>query len=239
MNIFYAPPSQVHHNFAELTGQEATHASKVLRVREGDRLVVVDGQGGRYEGPVERISDHKSLQVKLQDRQQVSVPRPELILGMGIIKKRDRLEFAVEKAVELGARHIALFRSEHTIKKNVRVDRLESIALSAMKQSLRSWLPEISVSSSVEEVIERYSGVQCLMAHEKVSSDAEGSDVASVAEDEDRLLLLVGPEGGFSPAEVKRAKGKGARLVSLGAYRLRAETAVVAFMSRFLWEDGG
>lgn len=235
MNIFYAPPSQIHNNFAELTGQEASHASKVLRVREGDRLVVVDGRGGRYEGPVERINGHKSLQVKLEDRQQVSITRPELILGMGIIKKRNRLEFAVEKAVELGARHIALFRSEHTIKKNVRTDRLESIALSAMKQSLRSWLPEISVSSSVEEVIKRFSDAQCLMAHEKVSSDAEGSGAVSFADDEDRLLLLVGPEGGFSPTEVERAKEEGARLVSLGAYRLRAETAVVAFMSRFLW----
>ncbi|WP_372639168.1 16S rRNA (uracil(1498)-N(3))-methyltransferase [Fodinibius sp.] len=235
MNIFYAPPSQIHSDFAELTGQEATHASKVLRVREGDRLVVVDGQGGRYEGPVARISGHKSLQVKLEDRQHVTAPAPELILGMGIIKKRDRLEFAVEKAVELGASHIALFRSEHTIKKNVRTDRLESIALSAMKQSLRSWLPEISVSSSVDEVIERYSDVRCLMAHEKVSSAGGGNDVAPVADDEDRLLLLVGPEGGFSPAEVERAKEEGARLVSLGAYRLRAETAVVVFMSRFLW----
>ncbi|SHF64293.1 16S rRNA (uracil1498-N3)-methyltransferase [Fodinibius roseus] len=234
MNIFYAPPSQIHHNFAELTGQEATHASKVLRVREGDRLVVVDGQGGRYEGPVERISE-TSLQVRLEERQQVSAPAPELILGMGIIKKRDRLEFAVEKAVELGARHIALFRSEHTIKKNVRTDRLESIALSAMKQSLRSWLPEISVFLSVEEVIERFSDVPCLMAHEKVSSDTGGgNEAASVADKEDRLLLLVGPEGGFSPTEAERAQEEGARLVSLGAYRLRAETAVVAFMSRFL-----
>lgn len=235
MNIFYAPPSHIHHDFAELTGREAAHASKVLRIREGDRVVVVDGQGGRYEGPVERIvGQNKSLQIRLEDRQLVAAPHPELILGMGIIKKRDRLEFAVEKAVELGARHIVLFRSEHTIKKNVRTDRLESISLSAMKQSLRSWLPGISVLSSVGEVIERYSDAQCLMAHEKVSSDGEGSEVASVAKDEDRLLLLVGPEGGFSPQEAETAKEKGARLVSLGAYRLRAETAAVAFMSRFL-----
>lgn len=237
MNIFYVPPSQIHDNFAELTGQEATHASKVLRVREGDRLVVVDGEGGRYEGPVMRIgADNKSVQVKLEEHRYVAAPAPELILGMGIVKKRDRQEFAVEKAVELGARHIALFRSEHTIKQNVRVDRLEAIALSAMKQSLRSWLPGISVFSSVDEVIERYSShARCLMAHEKVSSDPGHGRISSVAADEDRLLLLVGPEGGFSTAEVERAKDKGTRLVSLGSYRLRAETAAVAFMSRFLW----
>ncbi|HLR32824.1 MAG TPA: RsmE family RNA methyltransferase, partial [Fodinibius sp.] len=163
MNIFYAPPSHIHRNVAELTGQEARHASSVLRVREGDRLVVVDGRGSRYEGLVRRIAGD-SVQIQLDDKRDVAPPRPELILGMGIIKKRDRLEFAVEKATELGARHIALFRSEHSIKKNVRADRMKSIVRSAMKQSLRSWLPELSVFYSVEEVIGHYPDARCLVA---------------------------------------------------------------------------
>lgn len=232
MNIFYAPPSQIRDNIAELTGQEARHASKVLRAREGDRLVIVDGQGRRYEGPIVQVTS-KRVQIKLEDRQYTPAPQPELVLGMGIIKKRDRLEFAVEKAVELGAKHIALFRSEHTIKKNVRLERLESIVLSAMKQSLRSWLPDISVFQSVGEVVNHFSDAQSLMAHEKVSSNIKVSPASSLA-DEERLLLLVGPEGGFSSGEVDRAKEEGARLVSLGSYRLRAETAVVTFMSQFL-----
>lgn len=232
MNIFYTPPAQIHNNFAELTGQEARHASKVLRAREGDRLIIVDGQGGRYEGPIEQIT-RKSVQISLEKQEHLALPQPELILGMGIIKKRDRLEFAVEKAVELGAKHIALFRSEHTIKKKVRLDRLESIALSAMKQSLRSWLPDISVFPSVDEVIHYFPDAQCLMAHEKVNSDMEENHAFSPG-DKKRLLLLVGPEGGFSSTEVDRAKKEGADLVSLGSYRLRTETAVTAFMSQFL-----
>lgn len=232
MNIFYAPPSQIHDTFAELTGQEANHASKVLRAREGDRLVVVDGLGNRYEGPIMQVTS-KRVQVELEDKQYISASQPELILGMGIIKKRDRLEFAVEKAVELGAKHIVLFRSEHTVKKNVRLDRLESIALSAMKQSLRSWLPDISVFYSVNEVIGHFSDAQCLMAYKKASSSIKESHASSLA-DEERLLLLVGPEGGFSSGEAGHAKEEGARLVSLGSYRLRAETAVVTFMSQFL-----
>ncbi|NIT58565.1 MAG: RsmE family RNA methyltransferase, partial [Aliifodinibius sp.] len=107
MNIFYAPPSQINNGFAELLDQEAIHASKVLRVREGDKLTIVDGEGGRYHGVVRRITK-KSVQVEISDEQHHSRQKPHLILGMGIIKKRDRLEFAVEKAIELGAAQIAL-----------------------------------------------------------------------------------------------------------------------------------
>lgn len=231
MNIFYAPPSQIHGNMAELLGQEAHHASKVMRMSEEDRLIVVDGEGGRYEGPIRRITK-KSVQIEVQEHQQFDEPAPKIILGMGIIKKRDRLEFAVEKAVELGALHIALFRSDHGIKKNVRMDRLDAIAISAMKQSLHTYLPEVSMHYSMEEVIDEFYEAHCLMAHEK--ADAEQSFRSVSDSMEDNYLLLVGPEGGFSSEEVEKATEKGAKLVSLGSYRLRAETAAVAILSQFI-----
>jgi 16S rRNA (uracil1498-N3)-methyltransferase len=231
MNIFYAPPSQIHGDMAELLDQEAQHASKVMRMREGDRLIVVDGEGGRYEGPIRRITK-KSVQIELEEHQQFDKPVPKIILGMGIIKKRDRLEFAVEKAVELGALHIALFRSDHGIKKNVRMDRLDAIAISAMKQSLHTYLPEISMHYSVEEVMDEFYEANCLMAHE--NADTDQSFDAVTKDIREKYLLLVGPEGGFSTEEVEKATAKGAELVSLGSYRLRAETAAVAIMSQFI-----
>ncbi|GAA5520165.1 16S rRNA (uracil(1498)-N(3))-methyltransferase [Aliifodinibius salicampi] len=231
MNIFYAPPSQIHGDMAELLDQEAQHASKVMRMREGDRLIVVDGKGGRYEGPIRRITK-KSVQIELEEHQQFDEPVPKIILGMGIIKKRDRLEFAIEKAVELGAWHVALFRSDHGIKENVRMDRLNAIAISAMKQSLHTYLPAISMHYSVEEVMDEFYDAYCLMAHEKADTDRS---VRSISKDtKDKYLLLVGPEGGFSPEEVEKATVKGAKLVSLGPYRLRAETAALATMSQFV-----
>ncbi len=231
MNIFYAPQSQIHNGFIELLDQEARHASKVMRAREGDRLVVVDGKGGRYEGTIRRITK-KSIQIEIDDQQQFPPPKPALFLGMGIIKKRDRLEFAVEKAVELGASEIHLFSSEHTIKQNVRMDRLESIAISAMKQSLRAWLPKISLSHSFEEMLDAVPDEQYLVAHEKV--DPEESSINLQNLEAEKLLLLVGPEGGFSPDEIGMLKEREARLVSLGNNRLRAETAVVTFLSQFI-----
>ncbi|MCW9705836.1 RsmE family RNA methyltransferase [Fodinibius salsisoli] len=232
MNIYYAPPAQIHGTAAELLDQEARHASKVMRAREGDQLVIVDGKGGRYEGPIRRITK-QSVQIEIQESQYFDKPQPELLLGMGIIKKRDRLEFAVEKAVELGAAHIALFRSRRTIKENVRMDRLESITLSAMKQSLRTWRPEVTLFHSIEEVIASFPEAQCVLAHEKVSPSK--MSFAHLAEGKDQpILLMVGPEGGFADAEVDKMVDAGAELASLGSHRLRAETAVVALMSQFL-----
>lgn len=232
MNIYYAPPSQIHGTVVELLDQEAKHASKVMRAREGDRLVVVDGEGGRYEGPIRRISK-QSIQIEIRESEHIEPPRPELILGMGIIKKRDRLEFAVEKAVELGVSGIALFRSRRTIKENVRMDRLESVTLSAMKQSLRAWLPEVSLFNSVGEVMERFPGAQGLVAHEKIAS-SNVSIPYTKEKGNHRFLLMIGPEGGFTEAEVEKAQAAGADLVTLGSYRLRAETAAVALLSQFL-----
>lgn len=231
MNIFYAPPSQIQNGFAELRDQEAIHASKVMRAREGDELVIVDGAGGRYRGPIQRITD-ESVQIEIEKEEKSAVPEPALILGMGIIKKRDRLEFAVEKAVELGALQICLFRSERSVKENVRLDRLETKALSAMKQSLRAWLPDINLYETLEELLDAYPKAEYLAAHEKM--DTEEKVVSAMKEVNEKVLLLVGPEGGFSSREIDLLKEKDAELISLGPNRLRTETAVVAFLSQFI-----
>lgn len=232
MNIFYAPPSQINNGFIELLDQEAKHASKVMRAREGDTLTVVDGEGSRYQGIVRRITK-KSVQLEIVDQQKSPRTKPELILGMGIIKKRDRLEFAVEKAIELGASRVCLFRSEHTIKENVRMDRLESIAVSAMKQSLQSYLCSVDLYYSLDEMLNTVTADSVLVAHEKVEQ-SEGNINFAEVDKSDKTFLLVGPEGGFSSEEIEIFLDREAKVVSLGKNRLRTETAVVAFLSQFL-----
>ncbi|MDX1671363.1 MAG: RsmE family RNA methyltransferase [Balneolaceae bacterium] len=228
MNIFYAPPGQIHEDTLEITGREAHHASRVLRYGEGDAITVVDGEGGWFEGEVGNVYEDILL-VKISKREKRERPLPRRILGLAIIKKRDRLEFAVEKAVELGASEIALFRSEHTVKGSVNIDRIESIALSAMKQSLRCWLPEIRQLDSLDAVLQHYADCDILAAHEKsgVESDIPGDSSGS-------YLLLVGPEGGFADGEIKNIESSGGRIVSLGKYRLRAETAAIVFLGKFI-----
>ncbi|MDX1637307.1 MAG: RsmE family RNA methyltransferase [Balneolaceae bacterium] len=233
MNLFYAPPEQIQGNRIELEGQQARHAAKVLRYGEGDRISVTDGAGFWYDGIVRRVLGEVVL-VEITGREQHPPQNPRLTLALGIIKKRDRLEFAVEKAVELGAAEIILYRSDHTVKENIRIDRLESTAVAAMKQSLRVRLPSISLHNSVQEVADRYLsdlGQRMLVAHEKSDSSP---GVPDTFKKEQNLLLVVGPEGGLSGDEVEYLQEMGGWLVSLGQYRLRTETAVVALMSQFL-----
>ncbi|MFH5831249.1 RsmE family RNA methyltransferase [Halalkalibaculum sp. DA384] len=232
MNIFYAPPDQIEGDQIELTQQEARHAARVLRYREGDTITVVDGEGGWYEGIVCRILRNTAL-IEITNRNRREQRNPSLVMAMGIIKKRDRLEFAVEKAVELGVGEIVLFRSEHTVKENVRVDRLRSTAVSAMKQSLRACLPSISVYPSVREVIGKYSDSSPMLVARGAKDTSPGVP-GEFKKMEKEIVLFVGPEGGFSQEEIALFKANGARIVSLGSHRLRTETAVVALLSQFL-----
>lgn len=232
MNIFYTNPEKVFEAHFELADQEAQHVAKVLRLRKGDEIHATDGKGIRLVGNIQAIGKN-SVTVFIKEKEEIPKPIPEKVLAMGIIKKRDRLEFAVEKAVELGATEIVLFDSDHSEKTKVREDRLQTIAISAMKQSMRSWLPEIVILKSLEAVLQKYADFKVLMAHEQVGFESGKADEFENL-DEEKLLLLVGPEGGFSNQEVELAKSQNAELVSLGKYRLRAETAAVAFLSRFI-----
>lgn len=232
MNIFYTNPTNRSEKFFELKGQEAQHASKVLRLRVGDEIYATDGLGNQYSGIVESIGKN-SISASVTQKKEIRKPKPEKVLAMGIIKKRDRLEFAVEKAVELGASEIVLFNSDHSEKEKVRLDRLKTIAISAMKQSMRSWLPEIVFLHSMDEVLQKYSNHRILMAHEQIGFESPKSDELK-NQNEEKFLLLVGPEGGFSARETTLAKEYMAKMVSLGKYRLRTETAAVTFLSRFL-----
>lgn len=232
MNVFYVAPEKVSESHFELEGQEAQHATKVLRLRRGDEIHATDGQGLRLTALVELLGKD-SVTALITQTEEIPKPEPVLLLAMGIIKKRDRLEFAVEKAVELGASEIILFSSDYSEKSKARVDRLETIVKSAMKQSLRVWLPKVSVFGSMDEVLKSYSECEVLMAHEKLDSKHGNTD-NEFKNAEQRQLLLVGPEGGFSDREVELVRNSGGRLISLGEYRLRAETAVVAFLSRII-----
>ncbi|NGP76939.1 16S rRNA (uracil(1498)-N(3))-methyltransferase [Balneolaceae bacterium YR4-1] len=230
MNIFYAPPKQVYDSHIELSGQEAKHATKVLRYREGDTINIVDGTGGWYDCTIAQVAG-SIVKATIEHAKQISSPTPEIVLAMGIIKKRDRLEFAVEKSVELGVKEIVLFRSRHTIKENIRIDRLEMTALSAMKQSLRAHLPEITILDNVESVLDTYFDHQVLVAHEKAEAK---SGISIEQRKKNKTMLLVGPEGGFSEKEIRMTIDKGGQVISLGKNRLRAETAAVVFLSQFI-----
>lgn len=231
-NIFYASPSDFNDALTvEIQGQEALHISKVLRHRVGDIISVADGIGAHYEVEITEISN-KSVIGKITNKKSEDVPKFRKVMAFGVIKKRDRLEFAIEKAVELGASELCLFNADHSERSNINEERLFTQVISAFKQCGAFWLPKLRVLSSLDEVFEHYKDSAYLMAHEEIEVYNQPKSLSAP-----QTVLLVGPEGGFSNREVALNKEKKGEFVSLGPLRLRAETAVLAFLSHYLFSD--
>ncbi|MEX2436420.1 MAG: RsmE family RNA methyltransferase [Balneolaceae bacterium] len=227
MNLFFADPKDVHPSFICLRGQEAVHAAKVLRYGTGDELFVTDGEGTQYRTVIREIEKNEIIldQVgKITEEREV----PNIQLFLGVIKKRDRLEFAVEKAVELGVNEIVLFKGRHSVKENVRMDRIEATILSAMKQSLRVYLPGVSMFSSLRDAIEKKTADS-----ELILADETSRKTTICVSPSKRYALIVGPEGGISTSERATLEELNATVYSLGKKRLRAETAAITIVDRF------
>lgn len=229
MHLFYADPRDIQGQSLIVRGQEAEHITKVLRHSVGDKILVTDGNGNGYEC---QIRDFKKTTVFLDviNMREELLSKPQVSLCLGIIKKRDRLEFAVEKAVELGVSKIILFNAEHSQKGNVREDRLVSTAISAMKQSLRFHLPEIVIEDSLEHAVSSHKNkAKVIVADETKKNVAKKTDTKNIH----HFFLIIGPEGGFSKREREFLATIHPEYYSLGNKRLRAETAAIVMVDRF------
>jgi len=233
---FYAPPSEIRGDRIVLPEDEARHARSVLRAEAGDEIVVVDGEGGWYRTQIDHVAPEQVVGHVLETRREVGEPDTQVTVGMGLLSRRSRFETFVEKAVEVGVRRIVPLRTRHTEVESVRADRLRRVMVAALKQCRRSRLPELAAPRSLDALLEATTAGPCLLCH----GAAEGTPIARavVAAAAEEVLVLVGPEGGFSPTEVDAATDAGGTLVSLGARRLRAETAgIVAASATVLHGD--
>lgn len=230
MNLFYTKSLITAGSSKEFTieGQEAVHASKVLRFREGERINATNGAGIIAQGGIIQIKNDY-VRVEVEKWSAYPRPVPEVAIAVGSIKKRDRLEFALEKAVEMGVLEFIVFPADHSGKQKIRKDRLESVALGAMKQSLRAWMPSISVGRSLRAILNDYRSERIIFADETKPGSIRNPDVWH---GENKLLFVVGPEGGYSEAEKQLMRDR--EKISLGGHRLRTETAVIAIAALFL-----
>lgn len=227
MNQFYAEERQNSKARIELTGQEALHASKVLRKGKGEEILITDGRGSRYHGVIDSASKN-NVSVAVKKVEKFNKSGPAVVLALGLIKKRGRLEFALEKATELGVSEILLFRGDHSESFNIRMDRAESAVMSAMKQSLRVFLPPVKAYPSLDELLSHEENSQII--HADQHGDANYCEIKKNTE---RVVMVVGPEGGLSERERGVLRQAGAEGIRLGDYRLRAETAALVMVSRY------
>tara|TARA_R110000868_G_scaffold304437_14_gene565193 strand:+ start:36957 stop:37658 length:702 start_codon:yes stop_codon:yes gene_type:complete len=229
-NIFYAPKSDFNvEQSVEIKDQEALHISKVLRHKVGDHILVADGEGSRFKAEITEINKRTVIS-KVIEKSVEDIPSKRKVLALGVIKKRDRLEFAIEKTVELDAWEICLFNADHSERSKLNEERLFTQIVSAFKQCGRFWLPKLVVLNSLDEVFNHYHDSEYIMAHEEIEVSNQPKPLVK-----EQTVLLVGPEGGFSSREVALNQKKGGEFVSLGKNRLRAETAVMAFLSQYLY----
>lgn len=228
MESFYVLPQYISGSELSIQGDEYHHLTRVLRSKAGDRILVVDGTGTGYECVIDRINREKAY-CKIENVcSQYNEPEVDVTLMLPALKNHSRVEWIVEKGTELGIRRFLPVHTERTIRHRIRYDRLRKIARAAMKQSQRSFLPEIADELTLHELFAKAD-----TAFDKIFIGHEGAPVSDSMRNVygqlagQRVLLLAGPEGGFTVEEVKICERNGGRVVSLGTRRYRAETAAL------------
>lgn len=223
VRYFYVPDAA---NIRELPADEATHAVRVLRLSEGDEMMLMDGQGTFYRAVVTVASNHHCMydiqETLLQDR----TWRGHIHLAIAPTKLVERMEWLIEKAVEIGVDEISFLNCKFSERQVVKVPRLEKIAVSAMKQSRKAWKTVLHEMQSFEDFIatERQGGKYIAHCYEEVPREGL-FDLLKKQPAADDVTIMIGPEGDFSIDEVREAVSRGWKSVHLGASRLRTETA--------------
>lgn len=222
MNLFYQPHIKEGEHF--LDADESRHCSKVLRKKAGDQITVTDGSGVFYEVKLLQI-DLKRCSFSIVD----TTPEPErnfsIHIAVAPTKNIDRIEWFVEKSTELGIDEISFIQCEHSERVHIKTDRIERVAINAMKQSLKASLPKINPLKKFKDFIPDQSSGNGFIAYVDTSNTQHLKDLAKPASS---YIVLIGPEGDFSKEELQLATNMGYRKVSLGNSRLRTETAAVA-----------
>lgn len=204
----------------ELDSDDSKHCVKVLRKQVGDFIHVVDGRGGLFYCEIIEANP-KSCKLKiLETKSDWNKSKRNIHIAIAPTKNIDRITYFVEKAVEIGVSELSFVLCKNSERKIIKTDRIERIAISAMKQSLKAYLPKINELKTLVELINTVTSDQKLYAH--LSEDSQSLMDIELESD---VLLLVGPEGDFDPKELEMMNSTNFKQVTLGDSRLRTETA--------------
>jgi len=221
MHIFYTP--DINSDTYILSEEESKHCIKVLRLDAGSLLYLVDGKGGFYEALLEDPHPKRTKLKILSKLENFGKRNHYVHIAIAPTKNADRIEYFVEKCVEIGVDEITLIQTKHSERKNQKTERLEKIAISAMKQSLKAYLPKVNELMDFDKFIKTANFEAKFVAH--LSEDAKPlKDVVTI---KNEILLMIGPEGDFAQDEILLAQKYDFQLVTLGNSRLRTETAGV------------
>jgi 16S rRNA (uracil1498-N3)-methyltransferase len=223
MNIFYTP-DLVGKQYT-LEEQESKHCIKVLRFSKGDRLMLVDGRGGLHTAVITDPNPKKCVVNVIESVHDFEKRDFHLHIAIAPTKNNDRLEWFLEKATEIGIDEITPLLCEHSERKQVNNERLEKVVISAMKQSLKAYLPKLNNLTNFDQFIKSADAQNKFIAHCEEGGDKQ--HLMNKLNPKETVIILIGPEGDFSSTEIEKAKQNGFQEISLGKSRLRTETAGV------------
>ena len=243
VRYFYVPEAATQ---VELPAEEATHALRVLRLKGGDEIFLMDGEGSFYRAEVTAASSKRCLYEIKETMPQERAWKGHIHLAIAPTKMMERIEWMAEKATEIGFDELSFLNCQFSERKVVKTPRIDKIVISAVKQSHKAWKPVVNELESFKDFIQTprpgrkfichcYEEIEKKDFFQEISSLSNGADAKSAsssasADTKDAsssadITGLVGPEGDFSIDEVRLALENGYESVSLGTSRLRTETA--------------
>ncbi len=224
MQIFYAP--DINGDSYTMDENESKHIIRVLRMKKGTGVRLIDGKGNLYEGVIEN-PDPKSCTISITGMTGEFEKRNyHLHIAISPLKNPERFEWFVEKSVEIGVDEITPLICRNTEKPGIKQERINNIIISAMKQSLKATRTKLNAPADFSEFIRIEKAGKRLIAH--CSDSYERYKISDVYSKNEKVTVLIGPEGDFSDEEIKKASENGFLNIHLGRSRLRTETAGVA-----------
>ena len=225
MHVFYTPDLQDQAQYT-LNEEESKHCSRVLRLSVGDTVFLIDGRGGLYEAEIVNESK-KHVELRITKTTEGYQKRNHhLHIAIAPTKNIDRVEWFLEKATEIGIDEVTPIICERSERKIVKEDRLQKVITAAVKQSLQAYHPVLNPAITYTELLRQQTSASKLIAH--CIDDSQRDYIKDLVQPRGNYLMLIGPEGDFSPQEISYALEQGFMPVTLGATRLRTETAALA-----------
>lgn len=222
MQLFYNPDIDTTTTQFTFDKIESRHIVKVLRKKEGDELYITNGKGDLFICKIVIPSDKKCVAVVTDHRKKDRTRNYYLHIAIAPTKNNDRMEWFLEKATEIGIDEITPIICDNSERRVVKLERFHKILQSAMKQSLQYYLPKLNDPIRLSDFMQTSSDGPIYIAH---CEDGDKKGLKELIDPQQKVVLLIGPEGDFSSHEISRSIEKGYIPISLGENRLRTETA--------------
>jgi len=236
MPKFFTKPDYISDKELKIVGEDVSHISRVLRMSDGDNIIVCDGEGNDYDAVITSISKAEVVAQITGKYVCDAEPCVDVILYQAL-PKQGKMEYIIQKNTELGVKRIVpVYTKRCVVKPSDKTERWSKVAESAAKQCGRGIIPEVMPTVSFDEAIKQMSEFDLALMPYECEEDVTLKSVLTSSEYK-TISVFIGPEGGFDLKEVEKAKESGVRTVTLGKRILRTETAASAVLPIIMYEN--